>query len=291
MHRTLPPRRLPAKTTAPFQFRAGENPADGCHRILGELAAEAHDLDARISARHASAEAVHDCRTLIKRLRSLAWFAKPALPKTTAELAKKHLRDAAHLLAAQRDSAVLKTVFQSLAQQAGKKRARKAVLTTAQSLRPADGPTDSPGKSLLQALGEIRQAITALDACSTSGASWATPQKRVHKAVRTVKSAREKAFRDRKDVDFHAWRKKAKRLMHEITLGQATIPHADKALKRADRLQQMLGDRHDLVLVQEHLRKAAHPAPDDAARIARVLTLIEKKKKRLDKKAKKIVVR
>ena len=139
------------------------------------------------------------------------------------------------------------------------------------------------------ALALVQKAVEALENGAAETTDWARPKKRIRKAHQIARTAGKKALRSRDDNDFHEWRKKAKRLMYELTLAGPELAHPAKKIKTADKLQKTLGDRHDLVLVQERLQKKAG-ARKKNIHAARMLKLVQKRKKRLDKKARKLAV-
>src|ERR1700677_3197456 len=155
MHGPNPTRRSPEKTESPFQFRADESPADGWHRILGEMARELQALHTAIKP-HPSGDSLHACRTLIKRLRALAWFAKPALPTLTQAMAKKYLREAAGLLAPERDAAVIRAVLQKFAGKLQQNRSRAAIIAAEELASPAPS---SPENTMRSALALVQKAV------------------------------------------------------------------------------------------------------------------------------------
>lgn len=111
---------------------------------------------------------------------------------------------------------------------------------------------------------------------------WKSPRKRMKKAFRDERLAEKKVRRDGTDVDFHEWRKQAKRLLYLLELTRK-LPcgHVTGARRQVHALQETLGDYHDCVVVEETIRPlhATLPCARDVQR------RIEKRKMRLGKKA------
>jgi CHAD domain-containing protein len=97
-----------------------------------------------------------------------------------------------------------------------------------------------------------------------------------------MRKSGKKARHTGRDADFHAWRKKAKRLFYHLELTQAKPERRMvRAMKRAGKLQDTLGAYHDCVVIENQLRQMLPLSPD----ARRVAGLLEKRKGRLRKKA------
>ncbi len=258
--------------------------ADSFARILRRIAARAQSLcgDARFSAE----EGIHEVRLLIKRVRALLWFARPSLARTVEAEARTQLRKAARLLSGQRDVEAAQATFEKMLEEIDSTGGREVVEKTSQSLRARHQTPESDVrqnmkkavKLLCDELDDFAQAV------ERSG-KWPSATKRTEKAFRVMRKTGKKARRTQDDADFHAWRKKAKRLLYllEMRNGDATR-REQRLLERVSQLQSTLGDDHDCVVTAQQL-----PAPPDARSAARaVVKLLGERQRRLRKKSRKL---
>lgn len=197
---------------------------------------------------------VHEVRRRCKALRGLIRLVRPVFPAFAAENAA--LRDIARQLAGVRDGAVLADTLTGLA-------GNDAVAVSdrlprhhadAEAVRAALEGCAAP---LLAA--RVRAATWML---TDDGWDALAPG-----FIRTVKAARlaMKGFLSTRDADAaHAWRKQVKYHWQHMRLLRGIAPEpAEKRAKRAVKLSDLLGERHDLDLLLEAL--AALPVPEDDA--------------------------
>jgi CHAD domain-containing protein len=274
-----------------YAFQPDEKISRGFVRILGEISSRGRGLPRRASK--LSGESIHEGRLLIKRVRALLWFAHPALDSAAYMQARVRLRKAAGLLAGQRDLAVTQATLEELGREASPSdRARTAMAQIFRSLAgdPADGkaPEEALRQTLQEAMGILCRSINEIKRNTPHRAEWPSPSDRLAKAFRAMHRAGKKARRTGKDADFHAWRKKAKRLLYQLELTQIEPGRRMvRMMKRVEKLQNTLGACHDCAMVEDRLRQTP-PFPSSARR---VLSLLKKRKQHLRKRAGKITHR
>lgn len=274
-----------------YAFQSDEKIRDGFVRILGEISVCGRDLTLR--SRKPMGELIHEGRLLIKRVRALIWFARPVLDSAVHARARTRLRKAAGLLADQRDLEVTQATLEKLAQKASiDARDWAALVRTFRSLVCDSAAGGAPRKALRQllqkAMGILSRSVAEIKRSVAGRAAWPSPSDRVAEAFRATREAGKKARRSGKDVDFHEWRKRAKRLLYQLELSQVE-PGKRKArvIKRVAKLQDKLGAYHDSVVVESRLRQMI-PLTSSSRR---VLRLLEKRKALLRKRAEKIARR
>ena len=275
----------PAVST-PFAFQPGEEVERGFFRALEEMAIEGRRIEQM--SHGTAAESVHGTRVLIKRLRALLWFASPAFSASALERPKTDLRKASHLLAAERELAVMRFQLEALARKTSKSADRNALLRLAHAQDSHSATFARPERSLRHAAAIVLTTIRELKQKTNGGSHWPSVSKRLAKAFRALEKAGKKALRGADPVQFHDWRKRAKRLLYQL---QLTQDDGDKrtvqTIDRVDQLQQKLGDYHDAVIVQDCLQK--YPPDEISTRLVRhSVHLLEKRKHRLRKKVRKI---
>ncbi|MEP6672564.1 MAG: CHAD domain-containing protein [Chthoniobacter sp.] len=269
-----------------FAFLPGEEVERGFIRVLGEIAIEGRRLAP--SSHGTNAESVHSTRVLIKRLRALLWFASPAFSASALERPKSDLRKASHLLAAERELAVMRSHLEALARKTSKSADRKVLLRLADAQDNHADNSAKPEQLLRQAAAIVLTVIKVLKQQATGNSHWPSNSERLAKAFRASEKSGKRALRGEHAEQFHDWRKKAKRLLYQLQLAPG-IP--DERMVQTtiwvDQLQDELGDYHDAVVAQNRLRKFS---PDEVSKrlVRQSVHLLEKRKRRLRKQVGKI---
>jgi CHAD domain-containing protein len=270
-----------------YAFAPHEKIDQGVVRILDEMS-----LCGQIVARGPRAsldELVHAGRLLIKRLRALLWFARPALTRASYARAKIKLRKAAGLLSEHRDLSVTRATLDRLAEEESKIK-RQRILQQASQILAGDEKSgkdvnEKMRQSLRQAVAIFRQSVKEIKEDTMGRDAWPAPTDRMEKAIRSAHFAGKQARDSEKDIDYHTWRKKAKRLLYQLELTQADPENRMKqAMKKVEKLQDKLGTYHDVVVVEERLRRRS-PRPVSATK---ALRLLEEQKAHLRKRTRKI---
>jgi CHAD domain-containing protein len=267
-----------------YAFPPDEKISRGFARVLGQISVRGRDLTRR--SREPIDELIHEGRLLIKRVRALLWFARPVLDAAIYSRTLTRLRKAAGLLAGQRDLAVTRATLEELGRKASKARDRAAVAEIFRSLagNPAAGeaPEEALRPTLQKAMEILCRSADEIKRSTARRTVWQSSSERLEEAFRAMRQAGKKARRTGKDADFHAWRKKAKRLLYQLELTQAEPGRrVARVMKRIGKLQETLGENQDGVVIEGRLRQM-HPLPSSARR---VLRLLEKRKARLRKRA------
>ncbi len=232
---------------------------------------------------------MHEVRLLIKRVRALLWFARPSLARTIEAEARTQLRKAAQLLSGRRDLTAAQTTFERMLEEINSGHEREALEKTSKALLSRDNPPDGGErqniekavKLLCDELDDFAQAVE-------SSGKWPSVMKRTEKAFRVMRKSGKKAVRTQADADFHAWRKKAKRLLYLLEMRDGDATHREKQLlKRVAELQATLGDDHDCVVTTQQIA-----TPKASAPVARAVTkLLGERQRRLRKKSFKLARR
>jgi len=228
---------------------------------LGRIAAEEIALVMTELRRPNRAEAMHNTRKALKRLRSLLRSLRVAFPREVFRRENKRLAAAGRKIAPLRDVHVqLHTL--------GKLRAKSgpAAKKIEQSLKRQE---DAYIRKIPALRRTVRQMLTvsqvtfaSLPARQATPAHLAAGLKRIYKRGRAdFKAARQKTTPE----SLHEWRKHAKILGHGLTLIEQLGPRtAGMMIKDTEQLCEALGDDHDLFLVLQALRREdeTHPARD-----------------------------
>jgi len=267
-------------------FQPDEAVEKGFVRILEQLAGCAAVIAPRSPRK--LADSVHNARVIIKRLRAYLWFAKPAFSLSEMKQAKSSFQVASHLLAAQRDLVVTRSILQMLSRKTSNITYRKTLIRLS---RNSSGTAILHGETI-QTLGQVAaillQTIKEIIAHVKVHSQWPATSDRMAQAFHATKKAGKRALKHDAPAQFHVWRKKAKRLLYLLQLTQTgPCKRTARLLERVDELQEKLGDYHDSVVVQDHLEKEA---PDKATpRLVRhSVNLLEKRRRHLRQDVRKI---
>jgi CHAD domain-containing protein len=266
-----------------FAFEPGEKVAPGFCRILELLGIQASHLAQR---EHGTlSESVHDTRVLIKFLRALLWFVRPAFSSSDAHRAKLRLPRASHLLAAQRELVVTRAILKGLSRKTEDSAYATALGQIANALddQPAAIPAN-PYQALRQAAAFVLTTIKQLEGTAKNRSRWPASSDRLVQACRATEHSRKRALKTEDAVRFHDWRKKAKRLLYLLQLTQA-VPGKGMAriINRVDKLQDKLGDYHDCVIALGRLLKH-RPCLIPPMLVRRTVDLLEVRKDHMRKK-------
>lgn len=242
-------------------------------RIADEQVARAIE-----SLEHASSdveEAVHDARKRCKKLRALLRLVRPGFAKTYAE-ENRFFRDLARGLSDLRDAQVLNQTVTGLTGDA-KRAARELMdpIATWSRHRRAEA-LESCDLS-----DRIDRTCEALQAARRRIAEWKLSEPAVaHMSgglAKTYKRARNRhrdAVAKPEPERLHEWRKRVKYHWYHCRLLKEAWPEGLKPRTDAlDRLADLLGDDHDLVVLAAELGDAEEEFPEASLRFARELIM------------------
>jgi CHAD domain-containing protein len=256
-------------------------------RILGEISSRGQFLAK--GGHNATEEFIHEARLLIKRLRALLWFEQPALGSILYNRTRTRLRQAAALLAGERDLTVTRKTLDKIAQKASSEHDEK---TVEEIVNPqgANSPVAVEGASttrriLREAMGILRQSVAEVGRRTRKNDAWPKASARLAAAVRAMKKSSKRAQRTGKDVDFHTWRKKAKQLLYVLELTQVAPKYQlGRRIQCVAKLESTLGDYHDFVMAGERIQQTGEPSHS----VSHLLKLTQKLKQHFRRKTRKL---
>jgi CHAD domain-containing protein len=249
----------------PYELEPQEPFGPGLRRILSE---QLDDAAKELSgASDDWEEAVHEARKGVKKCRAVLRLARPSIGPLYGE-ANTALRDIGRSLSDVRDDRVLVGTVDQLAEAFPEQAAGQAFERVRRSLE------ERANRSMEQAVAERLHERTAerlrrVGAPAAKG-PWEEPGwKFVEGGLRREYARGRDAFDSARDkpggAAVHAWRKRVKDHWYHLRLLRAAwSPVLRKTAKVAHDLSDLLGDEHDLVVLQQTLRAANGWAPDDA---------------------------
>jgi CHAD domain-containing protein len=229
---------------------------------------------------HVLAERVHEVRTSIKKVRALTKLVRP-VAKRPARRAERRLRAVAETLSPMRDAVVLLETYDALLDALPPAERRSAALfrrvrdRLAAGLDDAARPFESPRwVAKLESRLRRERRRTKRWGPPRDGHDRRTLGRGIKRGYRSARRAFERAYDRRTSPAFHRWRKAVKVHRHQLQLLERAWPEQISARSaELDRLGELLGNEHDLALLEEAV-PAARGGPSQRQDRAELLGLI-----------------
>jgi CHAD domain-containing protein len=220
-------------------------------------------LEHTTSRRTLAPDDVHEARKLIKRARAQLALLRPALDKRDYAQVNCSLRDAARCLASARDSAVIAQAYSSLREAGMDAEERKSGAGAASRAAGRADPAPSARR--------LRTARTRATGMAVGGRAWSSLGPGLRAVYRRGRHCVQAAHGTPTSEALHEWRKQVKRLWHVLEPFVAANPKRLGAQVRdARRLSEVLGEEHDLAMLEAKLRrKGSRRSPLDQEILAR----------------------
>jgi len=230
-------------------------------RLRHQLAEiERHDPGTRLGR---APESLHDMRVGVRRLRALLRAGRELVASDTVELDER-LKELGRILGEVRDLDVLLARLDAEAAELGGEDAKRAASLLA-ALRTERSGSRSRLLGALRSdeyLALLDDTARMIDELEPSG-SAATLDELTDKAAAKLRKAVRKLPEEPANEELHAVRKKGKRARYA-----AELAGRDKLVKRAKKLQDVLGEHQDAVVAAERLRELAVGAAPEQALVA-----------------------
>ncbi len=287
----------------------GEPSAPGLRRVVVgqlDLAIELLEGYPGESGEHT----VHEIRKALKRARALVRLLRDELEDKRFAGANTQLRDCARRLAGARDAMVMLEALDGLVER------HPALVGATSGASGASGGADGPSavralraeliaerdaarvpaevpRQVAAELWTVRAQVASLDLSGPERASPKLLAGGLEGLARQGRRRMRRARRQRRDVAaMHAWRKSAKDLRYVAeTLERADVRRGKperrlrRDARRADRLGEMLGEEHDLALLQQRVRAYAKRRGLGKRAHRELSRALERRRKRLRKRA------
>lgn len=246
-----------------------EELAAGLARIAAGRAEQALErLRASRAGEADRAEAVHDARKDMKKLRTVLRLLRGELGPKRYKHADARFRGAGRALSAGRDAEVKPATLDALARD-DEELPEEAVSSWRQILaRDRDAAANAPSeeRAIEEAISRIEAGLEEIGGWGLEGERWKPVGSALARTCRRGRGAMRAAEAGREEADFHEWRKRAKDLWYELRLLSGAWPGPLEATaEEAHRLTELLGDHHDLALLREDLRSRRLGAGETAA--------------------------
>jgi len=207
------------------------------------------------------AEAVHQVRKRMKKLRGLVRLVRPALGEQYKPL-NARFRDVAGRLGNLRDADVMLETFDRVVERSPVPQAsdhyaalRAALTGRRRELHEQFGDIDAVIGAARDDLADAREQVAdwSLDEIGYDAAAGG-----LKKTYKRARGAMDEALNDPTDEQLHEWRKRAKYHWHHVRLLEHVWDRPMKARRKAAKtLTDLLGDDHDLAVLTEALKEMA----------------------------------
>lgn len=234
--------------------------------------------------------AVHDVRKRCKKLRGLIRLVRPAFPDFAEE--NEAFRDAAALLAAQRDAQVALDSFDLLVAEANGLLQQDSLLALRNAFTEAVEPERDDGLSARldecrERLGDARKRARHW---KLQADGWEAVCGGVEKTYARAFESAQRANAEGTDEALHQLRKRMKYHWYHIRLLEKLDLQAfGKRAKRARDLTEVLGQHHDLAILEARLRE--HVATPDPNTAETMLVLCSRRRAMLENRSSDLLTR
>jgi CHAD domain-containing protein len=232
-------------------------------RMAREELAEARDKVA--DQREPVTARVHDVRTAIKKLRALSRMVEPAVGRP-ARRAGRRLQKVARGVSGARDAEVVLEIFDQVVDGADERRSgslARARAALAARLREHARPlrhgrkTNRLRKRLARERRKVKRWVPTEDRWRAIGGG-------IDDGYRRARAAMSTAYSHDTGVDFHKWRRAVKTHRHQVYAVEPIEPRRLSArIDKLDRLGDLLGDEHDLTVLEQTIRDEQSCFPDE----------------------------
>jgi CHAD domain-containing protein len=245
-----------------FRFKKKESVARAVRRLCRERLDDA--LETLEKGRRL--DAVHHVRKDIKKMRSVLRLMRREISEHSYAEHAKVLREAASLLTEFRDAQVKLNAFDALIKHSRRKHSlpsfSKIHAALRESCREEEKKLGRLTTSLKGILNESRHEFKKLE---IEAKGWGAIEPGLKKVYGRGREAFEVARDQLSPVNFHAWRKRVKDLGHQLRLLCPARPRRlNKLIERLARLSDLLGDDHDLFMLNQFVAAHSVKAPDAA---------------------------
>ncbi len=253
-----------------YSFLPEESVAEARTRVAREQLDQAIDeLTTRLE--DDPGKAIHNARKAIKRERSLLRLVGRSLPAGERRQDNAALRNAARRLSGARDGAALVATVDALSDRFAGRLPERAFTAIRDELGAEQhghrAPRDLPVRTAA-AVSELEAVRERTAAWSTADEGWRTLEAGVNRAYVRGRKALKGVRRGRSVEALHEWRKRVKDLWYQSQLLAAVGgPVLAGQAEDAHRLASLLGDDHDLAVLDETLaRRVSAPVDIDGVR-------------------------
>jgi CHAD domain-containing protein len=228
--------------------------------------------------------AIHGARKEIKKVRALLRLLRSEINPRVYRKIVKSLRDAAGRLAASRDARVMQKAFEHLAGR-GKEKFPAIALALEKHVR-SEARRFEKKNSIAKAKRALRKAARRLATLKIKSAGWAAIEPGLKMIYRRGRTSYQQTCAASTPEHLHAWRKHVKDLWYICCLLHPMLPPtSQRCVDDLEHLGELLGEDHDLFLLDVFLVERFSDNDDVAKTLGK---LIELRRRKLQRSAMKL---
>jgi CHAD domain-containing protein len=195
--------------------------------------------------------AVHGVRKEIKKLRAIFRLVREEIGRAAYRKARKSMRRAAGQLASARDARVMFQAFEQLAGEGAARRFPILHRTLKKHCRRATHRFNDADAGAAAGRA-LRKTGRHIDRLKFTASGWAALAPGLRQSYQRGRQAGEQARRQPSPEHLHAWRKEVTTFWYQLRLLRPDWPGTTRTLtQKLNRLGELLGDHHDLVLLKQ----------------------------------------
>ncbi len=228
-------------------------------------------------------EDIHAVRTDIKQVRAILRLIQPVIGDRIFRRENRRLRKTAQLLAPMRDAAIGLQTIRRLAKktEGAQKRSDLSTVETHFARRLESVRVASQEKVMCAAVRALEADRQHLHRLRFAADDWSAIEPGLEKVYRACRRRMRRAFAQGEDDSFHRWRIRVKNLYYELQFLLPVWPERlGPMVARLKKVQEQIGDDHDLTVLKAALQKAPHHF-GGALTIKSVLRQLKKRSRKL----------
>ncbi len=239
-----------------YRFQLDEPFAKGFVRIgLEQIERAARRL------RSAEEGSVHDARKGLKRIRALLRLGRPGIGEAAFRRENARFRDIAALLAGTRDRQVLAETLTKLEHRFGEASSALQEVRGLFASAPEASEPQQSDRSKKKAVAALHEAASHFKRLRLQGPGFEPIGAGLEACYGKGRRMFAAAYDNPSDEAFHEWRKTVQQHWRQMTLlSQAWPEFMEARVAEAKRLSELLGDDHDLAMLEALLRAGGSQA-------------------------------
>lgn len=205
--------------------------------------------------------AIHDARKRVKKVRAILRLVEKEKRPRPRRKAEKRLRRVAHALSRFRDADAIIETFDTLRKRYPRRLPEHTYAIIHRHLAGAKARVDAEARKA----HVLERAAAALGRARRLSRRWPLPSihhrdlaRLVKRSYRAARAAMRRALSSNTADDTHRWRKRSKRLWYHVRLLQGPASGLQSLARDLKRLDTLLGDDHNLLVLRTELGRAAH---------------------------------
>jgi CHAD domain-containing protein len=239
------------------RLKAGDSPGRALRRACSD-----HATKALVCLKRADQpEAAHNVRREIKKMRAIFRLAEDGLRRRDFRKIARSMRLSAKPLAAARDARVMRQAFEMLA---GSKVRNFPEIRSALKSQSGQAGRDYDGNDLGSiARLVLKQTSRLVEDLDLRQVHWPEIRTRLRKSYSQGRKAYLQSLKQPSPERLHEWRKRVKNFWYQLHFLSPQWPRQSEQLAKAlDRLGELLGNSHDLVLLHQFANERCRNADE-----------------------------